>query len=129
MLLAGLSLLATGPVNANGPLEEYLWQKRPVIVFADSEFDPSFVEQIELLEAGLEELEARDVVILKDTDPTLTSELRKELRPRGFAIVLIGKDGGVKLRKASPWDVREISRVIDKMPIRQQEMRAQGAVR
>lgn len=129
MLLAGVSLLMTGPVNANGPLSEYLWQKRPIVVFADSEFDPNYIEQIELLEAGIDELDARDVVILADTDPAMKSELRAELRPRGFVIVLIGKDGGVKLRKASPWDVREISRVIDKMPMRQQEMRAQGTVR
>ena len=129
MLLAGVSLLMTGPVNANGPLSEYLWQKRPIVVFADSEFDPNYIEQIELLEAGIDELDARDVVILADTDPAMKSELRTELRPRGFVIVLIGKDGGVKLRKASPWDVREISRVIDKMPMRQQEMRAQGVVR
>ena len=36
---------------------------------------------------------------------------------------VIGKDGGVKLRKASPWDVREITRVIDKTPSRQREVR------
>jgi hypothetical protein len=36
---------------------------------------------------------------------------------------LIGKDGGVKLRKASPWDVRELTRVVDKMPMRQREVR------
>jgi len=37
--------------------------------------------------------------------------------------VLIGKDGGVKLRKPFPWSVRELSRSIDKMPMRQQELR------
>ena len=36
--------------------------------------------------------------------------------------ILIGKDGQVKLRKPSPWNIREIARVIDKMPIRQQEI-------
>ena len=38
-------------------------------------------------------------------------------------MVLIGKDGSVKLRKPLPWDVREISRTIDKMPVRQREIR------
>ena len=37
--------------------------------------------------------------------------------------VLIGKDGTVYLRKPFPWSVREISRSIDKMPLRQQEIR------
>jgi len=126
MLLLAIGLLASGPVNANGPLSDYLWQKRPIIVFADSEFDPNFIEQMALLEAEIAALEDRDVVILQDTDPAGASELRLELRPRGFVLVLVGKDGGVKLRKGSPWDVRDISRVIDKMPLRQQELRADG---
>jgi len=33
------------------------------------------------------------------------------------------KDGSVALRKPSPWSVREISRAIDKMPSRREEMR------
>ena len=32
------------------------------------------------------------------------------------------KDGQVKLRKPFPWDVREISRAIDKFPLRRQEI-------
>ena len=38
-------------------------------------------------------------------------------------LVLIGKDGSVYLRKPFPWSVREIGRSIDKMPLRQQEIR------
>ncbi|MEO0922698.1 MAG: DUF4174 domain-containing protein, partial [Pseudomonadota bacterium] len=38
-------------------------------------------------------------------------------------LALVGKDGTIKLRKPVPWDVRELSRVIDKMPMRQQEVR------
>lgn len=104
-------------------LKEFLWKKRPVVVFADSEFDPAFIEQIELLHANEDELLARDVVVLIDTDPAARSPLRLKLRPRGFMLALIGKDGGVKLRKPFPWDVREITRSIDKMPIRKREIR------
>ncbi len=38
-------------------------------------------------------------------------------------LVIMGLDGGVKLRKPFPWDVREISRSIDKMPLRRREIR------
>ena len=48
---------------------------------------------------------------------------RLRMRPRGFMLVLVGKDGGIKLRKPRPWDVREITRSIDKMTIRQREIR------
>ncbi|HHC29877.1 MAG TPA: DUF4174 domain-containing protein, partial [Rhodobacterales bacterium] len=57
------------------------------------------------------------------TDPAAKSPIRQELRPRGFALVLIGKDGFKYLRKPLPWDVREITRSIDKMPLRQDEIR------
>ena len=126
MLLLCAAVLAGTPVFANGPLGAYLWENRPVVVFADSPNDPNFIEQMELLDAEKAALDERDVIVLTDTDPSAASDLRKELRPRGFVIVLIGKDGGVKLRKASPWNVRELSRVIDKMPMRQQEMRING---
>lgn len=103
-------------------LSEFLWTKRPVVVFADSAADPRYAEQIERLSEGIDMLIDRDVVILTDTDPAASSPLRQKLRPRGFMLVLVGKDGGVKLRKPSPWTVREITRSIDKTPERQREI-------
>ncbi|MEO9827368.1 MAG: DUF4174 domain-containing protein [Paracoccaceae bacterium] len=104
-------------------LDDFKWIARPVIVFADSDAVPAFATQIEFLNDRLEELAKRDVVIITDTSPDERSDLRKKLRPRGFMLTLIGKDGGVKLRKPFPWHVRELSRQIDKMPMRQQEIR------
>ena len=104
-------------------LEDLIWTKRPVIVFADSPNDPRFIQQMEFIEERLEDLNDRDVIVLTDTARGEDTALRLKLRPRGFMLVMIGKDGGVYLRKPLPWDVREISRVIDKMPMRQQEIR------
>lgn len=104
-------------------LNEFRWKKRPVLVFADSEDDPAYIEQLELLRARVDALEARDVVVLTDTDPDARAALRLKMRPRGFMLVLVGKDGGIKLRKPFPWSVREITRSIDKMPMRQREIR------
>lgn len=104
-------------------LEQFRWNARPLIIFADAEADPVFRRQMELLRARPEVLADRDVVVIVDTDPSARSELRTALRPRGFMLVIIGKDGQVELRKPSPWNVREISRSIDKMPLRQQEIR------
>lgn len=104
-------------------ISEFQWVNRLVIVFADSPADPRFVQQMELLEALPEELAERDVIVLTDANPALKTELRTKYRPRGFMLVLVGKDGTVYLRKPLPWDVREISRSIDKLPTRQQEIR------
>ncbi len=103
-------------------LDVFRWTARPVIVFADSANDPAFRRQLELLAARSDELVERDVVLITDTDPAARSAIRTKLRPRGFMLTLIGKDGGVKLRKPFPWDVRELTRQIDKMPIRRQEI-------
>lgn len=104
-------------------LTQFVWEKRPIVVFADSPADPNFGLQMEYLELRAEELAERDVVVLTDTDPSVQSALRTKLRPRGFMLVLIGKDGSVKLRKPYPWDVRQLMRSIDKMPVRQREIR------
>ncbi|ATG49515.1 DUF4174 domain-containing protein [Celeribacter ethanolicus] len=103
-------------------LSSFKWQSRVIAVFADSTLDPSYNEQISLLESRPDALLERDVVVLTDTDPDLRSPLRTALRPRGFALVIVDKDGRVMLRKPDPWDVREITRAIDKTPLRQQEM-------
>ena len=108
--LISATILATLATATNAdPLEPYLWQNRPVVVFANTPNDLLFQRQMELLEDGKAELEDRDVIVIVDTDANAeeTTELRKKLRPRGFQLVLIGKDGQVKLRKPRPWTVRE----------------------
>ena len=137
LVLIGVFAIS-GPLSANGEspgtplfftmdevnLSQFKWKNRPVVVFADSENDPAFVEQLELLRAREDALRERDVVVITDTNPGVLSDIRRKLRPRGFMLAILGKDGGVKLRKPFPWDVREISRSIDKMPMRQREIRA-----
>lgn len=107
---------------ADVDLQAFQWIARPVIVFADTSADPAFQRQLELLSDRMDELVARDIVLITDTNPTERSALRTQLRPRGFMLTLIGKDGGVKLRKPFPWDVRELTRQVDKMPLRRQEI-------
>jgi len=109
-------------VDKDTNLKVYEWTHRPVVIFANSDRDPNFISQMEFLSEDIRALQERDIIVLIDTDPNFSSSLRKKLRPHGFAFILIGKDGQVKLRKPSPWNIREIARVIDKMPIRQQEI-------
>ena len=104
-------------------LSAFQWKKRPVLVFANSENDPAYVAQMEYLHDREEVLRLRDVIVLTDTDPAARSALRLRMRPRGFMLVLVDKEGQIELRKPFPWDVREITRSIDKMPLRQREIR------
>lgn len=108
---------------------DLLWQSRPVVVFADSPNDPSYLEQMKNLTARPGPLLERDVVVIVDTDPDAASAWRRKLHPRGFSLVVIDKDGQVKLRRPFPWDVREISRAIDRFPLRRQEIGRAGLLR
>ncbi len=112
------------PRDAAGlSLDEFLWIARPIIIFADTPADPRVAEQLQLLADRPEALLARDVVIIVDTDPDARSEIRLALRPRGFSIVVIAKDGTVGLRRPALRDVREIVRAIDNFQLRQEELR------
>jgi hypothetical protein len=107
-------------------LEEFQWIARPIIVFADTPADPRFIEQLQLLADRPEPLLERDAVIIIDTDPSARSPIRLNLRPRGFSLVVMQKDGNVGFRRPSPRDVREIMRGIDNFQFRQEEMRSGG---
>lgn len=129
----GFAQEAPAPLNildvAEAPvmLEDLQWISRPLVIFADSPADPRFAEQLALLAADPAVLEDRDVVVITDTSPGDRSEVRKALRPRGFMLVLLSKDGSVVFRKPLPWDLREITHAIDKLPLRKQEVINQRA--
>ena len=103
-------------------LDDLQWQLRALVVFGQGVNDPLYLEQMNLINARIDELAERDVIVITDTDTDELSEVRRKLRPRAFMLALIAKDGSVAFRKPAPWDVREISRSIDKMPLRQQEI-------
>ena len=105
---------------------DFMWKSRPVVVFADTPDDPAFREQMQALQSRPQMLIERDVVVVTDTDPAANGPWRKRLHPRGFSLVVMDKDGQVKQRKPAPWDVREISRAIDKFPLRRQEIGRAG---
>lgn len=113
---------------ADVSLADFQWIARPVVVFADTPADPRFRQQMDLIEARIAELAIRDVVVIVDTDPAAMTSVRTQLRPRGFMLAMLTKEGTVFQRKPSPWDVREITRAIDRLPQRQQEIRDGTAI-
>lgn len=114
---------AAGPFAATEvALDAQLFVTRPVVVFADSEADPNFHRQMELLSRGYDLLAERDVIVVTDTDPAARGEWRQRFRPRGFGLVILDKDLKPAIRKPLPLDVREITAAIDKFPLRRQEV-------
>lgn len=134
VFVALLPFVAIAEATEEGPLpfaplpaaevvfDEQLYVKRPIVVFADSPNDPNYVRQMELLSRSYAELDERDVILVTDTDPAGRSEWRQKLRPRGFSLVIMDKDLRPVIRKPLPWDLREITHAIDRLPLRRQEI-------
>ena len=109
-----------GPGNQLAALRD---KARPVIVLSDSRGDPRVAAQIATLNRARPALDERDIKVLREARPG--SALRKALgvSARGFAVVLVGKDGGVKKVWREPVDPKTIFTVIDAMPMRREEMK------
>jgi hypothetical protein len=98
--------------------------QRLVVVVGRAD-DPRAAQQHAALERDAAALHERDVAV-QDITPEAARRERPELGvdPRAaFEVLLIGKDGGVKLRRDRPVAVSEITGLIDAMPMRQNEMR------
>ena len=136
-------ILATGAalapaVAAAAELGDYLWQRRPLLLFAPAESDPRLVEAVRRIDASRCDFADRDmvlgVIVAKGTstldgqviDTSQASRLLSEfgIGANTFSAVLIGKDGGERLRVNEVPDLRAIYGVIDGMPMRSTEMRA-----
>ncbi|MDG1155176.1 MAG: DUF4174 domain-containing protein, partial [Paracoccaceae bacterium] len=89
-------------VETNTDIKDLIWEKRPMLVFSNSHLDPNLKEQIKMFVSDPNALSSRDVRVFIDDKPEPNSKLRKRFRPKGFLIILIGKDGQIKLRKNSP---------------------------
>jgi hypothetical protein len=136
ILAAGAALAPAAAAAAE--LGDYLWQRRPLLLFAPAESDPRLVETVRRIEASRCDFADRDMVLgLIVTEGTSTldgqvvdaSQARRLFSEFGigantFSAVLIGKDGGEKLRVNDVPDLAAIYAVIDGMPMRSAEMGA-----
>lgn len=103
-------------------VSERRWQNRLLIVMAEEESDPRLMTQRRMLGPGIGGLRERDVLLIEVVgDDPLRGSL--QVGKGGFHVLLVGKDGGVKLRESSPVLPERINAVVDAMPMRQAEMR------
>jgi hypothetical protein len=121
-LLAATSALAD-------PLQAYRGSSRVVVASAARADDPALAQQRAIFARMGKQAKARDLVLLEAVgDGAQARALRKALGldAKTFAAVLVGKDGGAKLRAAHPLDAAALFPVIDAMPMRREEMRERG---
>ena len=98
-----------------------------LIVVVSAPDDPRAAVQRAALDGGAPALHERDVLV-QNLTPDAARHSRPELgvEPDAiFEVLLVGKDGGVKLRRGRPVAVSELTALIDTMPMRRDEMRRQ----
>lgn len=119
-------------------LSDYRWERRPLLLFAPTDSDPRVAETLSRIEASRCDFVHRDMVVgLLVTEGTSTLDGRVidanqsqrltdqyVIGENDFTVLLIGKDGGEKLRVNEVPDLRQIYSVIDGMPMRSREMAA-----
>ena len=137
-----IGLLTAGAVVAGATaanLADYRWQKRLLLIFAPHAAVPALkTMQAELDRAavGVAERDLVVFIILAEGQSWRNGEgvpaaeaqaLRRRfgIAPEAAAVVLVGKDGGVKLQRPAPVPLTDIFALIDSMPMRQREMRGQ----
>jgi hypothetical protein len=144
--MIALLLIATLALPPAPPqlLASLIDRNRVLLIFAPNQQDERYQQELRLLARHSAELRERDVVIVPNLidagAPTSQDTLRQSTQllspqeqiasrkrygvpPGEFTVILLGKDGGEKLRSKTPLAMDVLDRTIDAMPMRQDEIR------
>jgi hypothetical protein len=113
---------------------DYRWKNRLVIVYSDSQDNPTYKTFIKNWKSSIDSVRERDLLLLEIiydrgyfqdqlvNDKSLHIILNRFTEiSDSFKCILIGKDGTVKL-ETSQVSVSDIFSLIDSMPMRKQEI-------
>ena len=111
-------------------LEEYRWENRLLFILNPDSGQALRHQQVRVFKDYESEMIERDLIMFIVTESDVLDsngkdvDLKKEDLPFTTynGLVLVGKDGGVKLRKPFVVSPQEIFDLIDSMPMRQAEM-------
>ena len=125
--IAITAICMLGSLHAE-PLTQYLWKRRVVLSFSAAESTPERISLLKQIEQYQCEFDDRQMVhidlIAGSSDYQLLSRLFS-VPDMDFNLVLLGKDGDVKLLTSQP-SLENLLTLIDAMPMRQRELRIWG---
>jgi len=137
IILCGIMFIKVNGQN----VDKYKWKNRILIVKTSNENDSKYKEQLKEFNKSISELEERKLILFQivgDKYKTTDYEMLElnnsweDLKIRNnyiiddtddFEVVLIGLDGGVKLKKREVLKKEELYNLIDRMPMRLEELR------
>lgn len=137
-------VMSVGPVGSAkardvADLKQYQWKNRLLLLFSPSPENPAYQALVRELQEQFSGVQERDLLVFyimeqgksfldgREISPAEARALRQRfgISPGAFTLVLVGKDGGVKLKRADRVALGDIFGLIDAMPMRQQEMQKQ----
>ena len=114
------------------PLHEWLWKNRLIVVENNGSEDAAATvldfgeaeEEMKERHMLLIELRGDEVIVGGKSSKLKAAEVRRylEIEENTFEMLLIGKDGGIKLRSNSRLPAKTLFSLVDSMPMRQAEM-------
>jgi hypothetical protein len=138
-LITGFLLVVWAATSLAGDIDDlmqrFTWQHRVLLVFAPQADHAALRQQNEYLEQVTGGLLERDMVVLRSiagnqlsvdrapsTIPGAALNRRYAVANDQFRVILVGKDGTVKLEQFEPVTPETLFALIDRMPMRRQEM-------
>ena len=124
-------------------LTQFQWKSRLLFLFAPDRSNPLFKNLQSELIAQKAEVKDRDLVVFEvleqgpsrmNTAP-IDRQVADSIRDRfaipqnTFSLILVGKDGSIKLNRQDRTHLQEVFDLIDAMPMRQDEMRQKTRTR
>ena len=120
-----MPILLAVALAAAPTIAQMKWERRVLIVAAPSPDDAALAEQRRILASWTTKAEARDLSIVEVVGDQVrgaadtAAQIRRKYRvPVAFTAILIGKDGGEKLRSSKPFAAAVLEQTIDAMPMR-----------
>lgn len=134
-----ITLLVSHICAQDNVMVEHRWQKRIICILSGNGTDRLYKNQIDELTDNTKGLQERKLMIYdiqkdkyrilfpkeNESQWTYSNDLYQKFTENDapFNLLLIGLDGGIKLRKHEVVTTKELFRIIDSMPMRRAEMR------
>lgn len=129
-------------VSEDNPFGVYQWQYRILIIYTADNSTEEYLGQVQEFTQNRDAFEERDLVVFQIHSDELVALTKRPERPTisassvksalgiakddKFQVVLIGKDGGIKLRESRVVSSQQLFTLIDGMPMRRSEQKMQN---
>jgi hypothetical protein len=116
-------------------LEKHLWKDRVLLIFSKDDKSEKLQKQLEVLSKGKKGLTERKLEIYSFTPELFRTNFQEDwgestylFKKQGdllndFQVILIGLDGGIKMKQTSVLELKELFACIEGMPMRIAEVK------